>query len=601
LLNRSRWLRDIASGEMLAWYRGDIADGKLVAYLPRAGSSTAQVKGSVFSGAGTGACTGLLTTDTITSQGTAPTCSVNGTLTISATCWDIYVHRSGVLWAYWPGINVGQATELDASGNGHHLVLTTTTIADVDDGTGTNYVNAIGYSGVDMTKLASPGGISFAGGVEQSSWGAGTTALSENRTFIQAKISRRIRQDGPITRITIRKQSASSGMLIKFKVFRDNLDGTYTMVSESEQIAVEQPLGTYTYDLASPLDAIPGDILGFWANSAVVGVVSNSDGVGAIRYTAGDITTTDAFAATVDNHGLKLEAFASTPFLAVTGDSIAEGNTQWQTHYSNGLAGDIDFEIAHRMKIILDGLNSGFGNYQNYGEGSTTFAWVASTGLPDAITTGAQCLLIHCGVNDISLGRTWAQVEANLTTIAGLITTQRLYIDEILPWTAGTDAQAEQVRLWNTNLDMWCTANGATLIRCHGRLSKIRATTGELDDLQTAFDLDGVHLTKLGVQAMAEIWMDAILEGESAILPNVGPLSLNAPVTVGTTYPAVTVQAPLGPEFQEIAEWTNNAAVDLSTFAGSNYTRFGPRGMMIYGSERTAAEIAAIDRYLGVV
>jgi len=122
-----------------------------------------------------------------------------------------------------------------------------------------------------------------------------------------------------------------------------------------------------------------------------------------------------------------------------------------------------------------------------------------------------------------------------------------------------------------------------------------------LDDLQTAFDLDGVHLTKLGVQAMAEIWMDAILEGESAILPNVGPLSLNAPVTVGTTYPAVTVQAPLGPEFQEIAEWTNNAAVDLSTFAGSNYTRFGPRGMMIYGSERTAAEIAAIDRYLGVV
>lgn len=42
-------------------------------------------------------------------------------------------------------------------------------------------------------------------------------------------------------------------------------------------------------------------------------------------------------------------------------------------------------------------------------------------------------------------------------------------------------------------------------------------------------------------------------------------------------------------------------AVDLSTFAGSNYTRVGERGMMIYGSERTAAEIAAIDRYLGVV
>jgi hypothetical protein len=80
-----------------------------------------------------------------------------------------------------------------------------------------------------------------------------------------------------------------------------------------------------------------------------------------------------------------------------------------------------------------------------------------------------------------------------------------------------------------------------------------------------------------------------------------GPLRADLTVTVGTTYPDITVKAPLGPKFQAIAEWTNNAAVDLSTFAGSNYTRVGPRGMMIYGSERTAAEIAAIDRYLGVV
>ena len=234
--DRSQWERDIATGEMLAWYRGNIADGKLVAYLPRAGSTTQQVKGSRFTnpgkfsgagsatvtgllatdvitatgtvptcgtndiltfGAGTdcyniyvhragvlwaywpgnnigqttepdasglghhltaittttiimrpgsGAVTGLLTTDTITSSGTPPTCSVNGTLTISADCWDIEVHRAGVLWAYLPGINVGGAFELDASGNGHHLYLTTTTIVEALDGTGTNYFNQYGGS-----------------------------------------------------------------------------------------------------------------------------------------------------------------------------------------------------------------------------------------------------------------------------------------------------------------------------------------------------------------------------------------------------------------------------------------------------------------------
>jgi hypothetical protein len=80
-----------------------------------------------------------------------------------------------------------------------------------------------------------------------------------------------------------------------------------------------------------------------------------------------------------------------------------------------------------------------------------------------------------------------------------------------------------------------------------------------------------------------------------------GPLNVSATITAGTVYPDITITAPLGPEFQAITEWTGGAAVDLSTFAGSNYTRVGPRGMMIYGSERTADEIAAIDRYLGVV
>jgi hypothetical protein len=80
-----------------------------------------------------------------------------------------------------------------------------------------------------------------------------------------------------------------------------------------------------------------------------------------------------------------------------------------------------------------------------------------------------------------------------------------------------------------------------------------------------------------------------------------GPLNVSATITAGTTYPAVTIKAPLGPGFQAIAEWTGGAAVDLSTVAGSNYTRVRPRGMMIYGSERTADEIAAIDRYLGAV
>jgi len=92
-----------------------------------------------------------------------PTCSANGTLTFPGPdCWDIDVYRDGVLWAYWPGINVGPPvedppitnwTELDASGNGHHLtVLTGTTITERVDGTGTMWTNVAGFTVADGTQ-----------------------------------------------------------------------------------------------------------------------------------------------------------------------------------------------------------------------------------------------------------------------------------------------------------------------------------------------------------------------------------------------------------------------------------------------------------------
>lgn len=135
---------------LLAAYRTIITDGKLVAHYPGSNHTTQQVKGSAFTGAGSATVTGLLTTDTITAGGgTVPTCTVNGTLTISADCWDVYVHRDGVVWASWKGINVSGTFELDASGNGHTLYLTDTTITERLDGSGTNWCNENGFSVAD--------------------------------------------------------------------------------------------------------------------------------------------------------------------------------------------------------------------------------------------------------------------------------------------------------------------------------------------------------------------------------------------------------------------------------------------------------------------
>ena len=136
---------------LLAWYRTTIADGKLIAYAPPSSHTTQQVKSSGFAGIGSGTLTGLLTTDDLTSSGPdTPTCTVDGTVIFGADCWDIFWHRDGVLMGYYPGINVGQTTELDASNNDHHLTnLITTVITERLDGTGTNYHNLAGRVHVD--------------------------------------------------------------------------------------------------------------------------------------------------------------------------------------------------------------------------------------------------------------------------------------------------------------------------------------------------------------------------------------------------------------------------------------------------------------------
>lgn len=146
---------------------------------PGAHSTIQQVKGSGFAGAGSATAPGLETTDVLTATGTVPTCTLDGVLTFPGPdCWDIYVHRDGVPWAYWAGVNAGKTYESDSSGNGHVLLNIGggTTITQRTNGTGTNLVNELGYSIADggmmfadpAGELLLPAGTLFTYGYEPS-------------------------------------------------------------------------------------------------------------------------------------------------------------------------------------------------------------------------------------------------------------------------------------------------------------------------------------------------------------------------------------------------------------------------------------------------
>lgn len=259
-----------------------------------------------------------------------------------------------------------------------------------------------------------------------------------------------------------------------------------------------------TISISETVSVQPGDLLGVWLPA--------SQGLKCLAFTGvtlrfatdatGALSSVASLTSTLSNIAGMIEVIAIKPMLAIVGDSIAAGtntSSAWVAPYAGGTQGG---NILAQPGYVA-AKNKDWG-YRNYALGSQTFAWVASTGVPAAVEAGATHIWIHCGVNDINTSRTWAAVLADLATIKAAIPSGvKLYISEILPWTNGTDPQAATLRTWNANLASWCSSNGAKLISCHDIMGQVRGSTGQLDDLKTAYNQDGVHITQAGVYKLA--------------------------------------------------------------------------------------------------
>ncbi|MCD0460050.1 SGNH/GDSL hydrolase family protein [Roseiconus lacunae] len=356
-----------------------------------------------------------------------------------------------------------------------------------------------------------PATLSSNAGFDPDQW-QNDTSVSEGasgvgRTFWQNGNLNRVRRAGHLVQVKLQTAAVHDfGVPAKIKVFRSG-----AVVSESEWFdLIDTAATSQTVDLATPLEVAVGDSIGIYLSDAgsgdASGLALTNDPGQSVKYVDGDVTT-DAVSATLANYSLNFSALSVVPRLAVTGDSIAEGHngsTDYHgfLHAGNAPGGNESSEIAYAVKRILGDEFS----YENHALGSQTFQWVRSTGVPSSLSSGARSIWIHCGVNDVAQGRTWAAVEDDLNAIRQLIpVSTQCYLSEVLPWTAGSDAQAATIRDWNSNLSTWCDANGVTLIRCHDAMGQVRGTTGEIDDLATSYNQDGVHLTESGVLALAAI------------------------------------------------------------------------------------------------
>lgn len=341
------------------------------------------------------------------------------------------------------------------------------------------------------------GAMSFVSGTSVSGGGSG-------RTFAEATGKNAIRQHGYINSFQYVVATKGGGNW-KFKIMRPDGSGGFTLVGES-QTFVPPGTGLQTLAVTTPIGPCqPGDVVGLYIASGEA-VACSFDGGGAVAFASGDLSTLS----TVNGSGyyLDITARGPKPFLVQMGDShlCAHGNVLHRPFRDGGVSGDTDGEPASYLRAAFPDLI-----FQNWAKGSTTWADGASI-ISQVAAAGARAVHCHFGVNDVSAGRTWAQIEADMDTVkAGLPSGTQLFISEVLPWTSGNDTQAAAVRSLNANYATWCAANSATLIQCHDAMGQIRTSTGELDDLKTAYDDDGIHLhVPDGIEAFTDIDIAAL-------------------------------------------------------------------------------------------
>ena len=182
---------------------------------------------------------------------------------------------------------------------------------------------------------------------------------------------------------------------------------------------------------------------------------------------------------------------ATQPFMYGVGDS-------WQ-----GTGHELGIPLGQPMYyIVADRAGMEFGRSS---VGGTTFNYAAVNLMATAVASGARCIIIIDGGNDIVAGRTSVAMLADLDTMKAMLQPwQKFFVSEIGPGSYSAPELA-RIETWNnTELPAWCAANGATKIDINAGLRDPDGT------LQTIYDLDGKHLKTAGVLKLAELWGDAI-------------------------------------------------------------------------------------------
>ena len=365
----------------------------------------------------------------------------------------------------------------------------------------------------DIVRVA-PYGVDATSGL--GNWGAGGT-----RDFVTIGHRYRVRQDGTINRIRIYTADKSDLISFKLKVWRKNGSNLYDLIGTSNELINDLVNGDYTtIDLTTPIVGVQeGDYIGYRItsiNSNKFYALTGQTGVTTYKTT---IVDTDPSATNYDwtlqtaysGILLPIEIYMQAPQIVGIGDSIMSGGS------ANHVAYIVDAPTTNNPSTtILGHLKSLTGYlYQNLGKGSDTTTGISGRFTTDVINLKPKVVVMEGGVNDIAGAVAKSTFIANWTSMLAAaqadsgITT--IIVLKILPWTNGTTAQMQTRDDWNASLATLAAGySKAIVVDASSYVGQFRAggDAGNLWDIKTAYNADGVHYNSAGHGQIAQAIAD---------------------------------------------------------------------------------------------
>lgn len=383
---------------------------------------------------------------------------------------------------------------------------------------GQNVVNTVGDDLIVGPVLPSTGNIVQSSGYYTLN--SGSVNIGTGTTFYCLSLAHRtrIRQAGSITRVAFYLPSKPAALTaFYFQVWRKN-GSNYDRIGQENVLSSMVAASDNDITLATPIDVLEGDYVGYGytvssdPGNFLNGVTLASSG----RYVNSTPTSSgyNWSAGTSLGQYWPINTYMKAPVIVSIGNSIAAGHTAHDSYIEQSVSPDAPTTTyIYKVGALLNVPT------QNMGIGSQGTGTISARFAADVVALKPRYAIIEGGVNDVAAGTANGTIITNFTSMLNAAVAADIIpvVMLVLPWTDGTDPQSQQIDALNILLTaLVATYPTAILVDARAGVGqeKVGGDPGNLWDIQTSYDADGIHFNAAGNTVIAQYIANAILEVE---------------------------------------------------------------------------------------